>query len=51
MINQVNTVVAEAYMECFRRNDHEESVQCETALYPAAKTNRCLAMIPASLGE
>ena len=38
-------VVVERYALSFRRNGHEEQVQCETAHYRDAKTTSCLSKI------
>ena len=38
-------VVVERYALSFRRNGHEERVQCETAYYRDAKTTSCLPKI------
>ena len=38
-------VVVERYALSFRRNGHEERVQCETAHYRDAKTSSCLPKI------
>ena len=38
-------MVAERYALSFRRNGHEERVQCETANYRDAKTTSCLPKI------